>query len=107
RWVNHKLRGYIGAVTSRQINGNLRGDLRFQCRRSLDSGMPFLSLEAKQSLVIFKNLEVVPGLFRQNGIDHRRDPPAIELTIGETRAQHFACEDRKSTRLNSSHVSIS
>src|SRR5207244_11420745 len=54
--------------------------------------MTLLCLEPKQSFVIFKDLEVVPRLFCQNGIHQRCDPAAIELTIGETRPQHFACD---------------
>jgi hypothetical protein len=33
---------------------------------------------------------MIPRLLRQNRIDDRTDPPAIELTISETRAQHLA-----------------
>src|SRR5207253_3829340 len=88
--VDRKFRGQVGTVSSAQVERDLRGGFRVERSRGLDPGMTFLRFKPKQAFVILDDLKIIPRLLRQKRIDNRTDPPAIELPIGKTHAQHLA-----------------
>src|SRR2546423_400905 len=79
----------VAPVTALQIRDNLLARVRGKLGRGLDRRGAFLYFEAKQSLVGFENLDVMPRFLFDQRFGERRNPAAIELSVGKARPKEF------------------
>src|SRR5436190_2178769 len=87
--VHDKICRQVTAVLAFQVGDDLSARIRREFGRGLDGGSPLFHFETQQAFVCFKDLDVMARLFLDQRFHQRRDPPAIELSVGKARAKEF------------------